>query len=103
MDQIERLLLDESDITNGPRVLRAGGESFDTDFPKAEDFDKRVADDGDVDDTVKVMQQVVQSYNGDCKAIAQTLRRDTVDATCRAIWEFLYYNIQYKNDVKGIE
>ncbi len=59
--------------------------------------------DGEVTDTVELMEKVVWKYLDDTKRIAPLLRRSSTLDTCKAIWEFMYAYIQYKLDKRGLE
>ncbi len=93
----------DHEISSGQRVLKTGGSQFDYLFPKANGEDKIVMKNGEVTDTLKVLERVVWTYLDDTKKIAQVLKRSTTEATLAAIWDFLYYNIQYKLDKEGLE
>lgn len=94
---------DDRDISAGQRVLGSGGWKYNTFFPKPDKADKIVLDDGDVDDTLRIMQELIHRYIGDTRRVADELRKATVEQTVHAIWNFLYYNIQYKLDKAGTE
>lgn len=89
-------------VTSGRRAIRMGKE-YDKYFPKAEARDRVIIRDGEVDDTLQLMEKVVWKYLDDTKAIAQILKRNTTETTCKAIWEFLYHHLQYRLDKKGLE
>ena len=89
-------------ITTGYRPIK-DGKRYDKYFPKPETHDRIIIQDGEVTDTVDLMTRVVWKYIDDTKAIAPVLKGDTTEATCRNIWEFLYHNIQYKLDKRGLE
>jgi hypothetical protein len=59
--------------------------------------------DGDVSDTLELMQRVVWTYRNDTQRLAPLLKRSSLEDTCRAIWEFIYKHIQYRLDKKGLE
>lgn len=89
-------------ITTGYRPIK-DGKKYDKYFPKPETHDRIIIQDGEVTDTVDLMTRVVWKYIDDTKAIAPVLKGDSTEATCRNIWEFLYHNIQYKLDKRGLE
>lgn len=91
------------DISSGQRIIRNDGSQYDVYFPKADAKDKIVFEDGEVEDTIKMIERVVWTYIKDTKKIATILSKGNTEATLRAIWEFLYYNIQYKLDKDGLE
>lgn len=94
-------------ITNGRRVLRPGGEKYDQYFPAAKGRVLSQARRGDVDDTVRRMKQVIASTLPETQRIAQVLKNEAVqkygpahtqDQLLRHVWEFWFYNVQYKLD-----
>ncbi|GAA4457069.1 hypothetical protein [Rurimicrobium arvi] len=91
------------EISSGQRVIREDGARFDFLFPKAAITDKVVSEDGEVKDTLKVIDQVVRTTLSQTAKIASVLKQDTLEDTLRAVWEFLYHNIQYHLDKPGME
>lgn len=91
------------EISSGQRILRTDGARYNQLFPKADAKDTVVMDNGEVADTLKVIEEVVWKFIGDTKEIAQSLKRDRLEDTLKNIWEFLYHNIQYKLDKQGME
>lgn len=91
------------DISSGQRIIRNDGAQYDGYFPKADARDKVVFEDGEVEDTIKMIERVVWTYIKDTKKIAPILKKANTEETLRAIWEFLYNNIQYKLDKDGLE
>ena len=91
-----------AEITSGPRPIR-DGRAFDKYFPKPDDRDRIIIKDGEVQDTVGLMEKVVHKYLVDTTRIAPTFKSDSLESTCKAIWDFIYQNIQYKLDKKGLE
>jgi len=91
------------DISSGQRNIRNDGAQYDVYFPKADAKDKIVFEDGEVEDTIKMIERVVWTYIKDTKKISTILSKGNTEATLSAIWEFLYYNIQYKLDKDGLE
>ncbi len=89
-------------VTSGYRAIKDGSR-YNQYFPKPEERDRVIIEDGEVTDTVELMEKVVWKYLDDTKRIAPLLRRSTTEATCRAIWEFVYGYIQYKLDKRGLE
>lgn len=94
---------DDREISAGQRVLRSDGDQYNRYFGNPKREDKIVFEDGEVDDTLKLMERVIHTYLDDTALIAEHLRRPSVDATITAIWDFLYNNIQYKLDEQGLE
>ena len=91
------------EITSGQRIIKTDGGKYDFLFPKSESKDTIVLEDGEVSDTIKVIEQVVWKYISDTKKAAELLRQPTLEDTLNAIWQFLYYNIQYQLDKAGLE
>jgi hypothetical protein len=91
-----------SPITSGYRPIK-DGKQYDQFFGLAEDRDRVILQDGEVEDTVDLMKKVVWKYIADTKKIAEYLRAQSLKDTCQNIWEFLYNHIQYKLDEKGLE
>lgn len=84
------------------RNIRSGLQ-YDNLFPSANLLDKVKFRDGNVKDTVKLMQQVVYQYLDDTKLIAPKLKGSTLEETCYNVWKFVYSHCQYKLDEKGVE
>ncbi len=93
----------DPEISSGQRVLRTDGAQYNHLFSGADVRDTIVMDNGEVEDTLKVIEAVVWKYINDTKAIAEKLKAGRLEDTLRNIWEFLYYNIQYKLDAQGLE
>ncbi len=91
------------DISSGQRIINTDGSKYDYLFPKAELKDTVWIENGEVEDTVKLIERVVWTYINDTKQIASILKRDKTEETLKAIWDFLYHNIQYKLDQNGLE
>ena len=89
-------------VTSGYRAIKDGSR-YNQYFPKPDERDRVIVEDGEVTDTVELMEKVVWKYLDDTKRIAPLLRRSTTEATCQAIWEFVYGYIQYKLDKRGLE
>ena len=94
--------LNISSVTSGYRPIR-DGEGYDRFFEKAEDKDRVILRDAEVEETVELIKKVVWKYLSDTTRIAPYLKAATVKESCRNIWEFLYHHIQYKLDEKGLE
>lgn len=72
-------------------------------FPPANMQDEIRNKDGNVKDTVKIMQGWVLETLNDTRLIAPKLRGVTLGDTCFKVWDFVYSHLQYKLDEKGIE
>jgi hypothetical protein len=93
----------DHEITSGQRILRSDGTQYDRLLPDADGKDKVFIRDGEVKDTVRLIERVVWTYIDDTKALAAYLKQDTTAKTLEALWNFLYHNIQYKLDEPGLE
>ena len=56
-----------------------------------------------VADTIKLIPQIVQETTWQATKLAAELKADTLEETCRNIWEFVYKHIAYKKDENGKE
>ena len=88
--------------TSGYRSIKDGSR-YNPYFPPPDERDRVIINDGEVTDTVELMEKVVWKYLDDTKRIAPLLRRSSTIDTCKAIWEFMYSYIQYKLDKRGLE
>jgi hypothetical protein len=88
--------------TSSYRPIKSGTE-YDKLFPKPNEQDRIIIEDGNVYQTVDLMQKVVWKYLDDTKRIAKVLKANTIQQTAKNIWDFLYHHIQYKLDKKGLE
>lgn len=75
-----------------------------------DDFFKRtkgrfitVKENAGVDDTIKLMRDVIQSQYSDTIEIAKYLKGENDFESCRNIWNFCFKHIQYKRDDEGFE
>lgn len=84
------------------RRLRSGKE-FDPLFPRPSGRDHEVKRQASVGDTVHFIREQAPKNVWQTKAIAQRLQRNTLEATCRAVWNFVYDHIQYEKDEDKIE
>ncbi len=89
-------------VTSGYRAIKDGSR-YNSYFPPPDERDRVIIKDGEVTDTVELMEKVVWKYLDDTKRIAPLLRRSSTLDTCKAIWEFMYAYIQYKLDKRGLE
>lgn len=92
----------KEDITSGYRIIQ-DGRRYDHLFPQPLNRDRVIIENGSVEDTIELMKKVVWKYIDDTKKIANLLREPQLIKTCNNIWNFLYYNIQYKLDNAGLE
>lgn len=76
------------------------GSQFDSLFPKHEGKKELLKKDGEVDDTIEFMKDIVQTYNYQTKKIADKLSGSSEKETCERIWHFVVDYIKY-NIEKG--
>ncbi|MCX8483149.1 MAG: hypothetical protein ORN50_06170 [Crocinitomicaceae bacterium] len=100
--QLARTISPDIEITSGQRPIR-DGKQYERYFPKPEERDRIIIKDGEVDDTVELMEKVVHKYLTDTYRIAATLKRNSIEATCKSIYDFVYNHVQYKLDKRGLE
>ncbi len=91
-----------AEVRSGIRPIESG-TAWQAMFPTPDRQDRIVLEDGEVSDTVTLMTGVVLKYLDDTARLAPTLRRKSLESTCRAVWDFVYRHIQYKLDKKGVE
>lgn len=103
MQIFDRAYKPDWEISSGQRTIRTDGDKYDFLFPKAEVKDRVVMDNGEVKDTLKVIESVVLESLHETRKLADLLKQTTLEDTLREIWNFLYYNIQYKLDKQGTE
>jgi hypothetical protein len=89
-------------VTSGYRAIKDGSR-YNSYFPPPDERDRVIIKDGEVTDTVELMEKVVWKYLDDTKRIAPLLMRPSTHETCKAIWEFIHNFIQYKLDQRGLE
>jgi hypothetical protein len=89
-------------VTSGYRAIKDGSR-YNSYFPPPDERDSVIIKDGEVTDTVELMEKVVWKYLDDTKRIAPLLMRPSTHETCQAIWEFIHTFIQYKLDQRGLE
>ena len=89
-------------VTSGYRAIKDGSR-YNSYFPPPDERDRVIIKDGEVTDTVELMEKVVWKYLDDTKRIAPLLMRPSTHETCQAIWEFIHTFIQYKLDQRGLE
>ncbi len=89
-------------VTSGFRTIQDGSR-YNPYFPPPEERDRVIINDGEVTDTVELMEKVVWKYLDDTKRLAPLLQKSSTVETCQAIWEFIYSYIQYKLDKPGLE
>lgn len=91
------------EITSGQRVIRSDGAKYDFLFPKAALTEKVINENGEVKDTLLSIVNLVRQSVTHTAKIAEVVKQDTLEKTLKAVWEFLYYNVQYQLDKPGTE
>jgi hypothetical protein len=81
----------------------ADGREYNKYFPEARQQDRQELASADEEDTLALIQKVVNRTTDQTARIAKVLRGRTLEETCRNIFEFVYRHIQYKLDEPGNE
>jgi hypothetical protein len=84
------------------RALRPGHE-FDALIPKSLNRTRVVDKWATTDNTVKLCLETIRKEAASMKPLAERLRGATVEATCRAIWNWVYQHVGYERDTPGYE
>ncbi len=72
---------------------------FDSYFPKPDYSDPLLVVNGNNEMTIdKFIPKMVREFLADTEKIAEHLKQDNIEKTCRAIFDFVYNNIQYTPD-----
>ena len=87
---------------NHKRHIKSGAE-FNHLFPKPFGEEIEIKRNADVSATVEFIPQVVLETLNDTNKISKILKGDTLDETCKNIWDFVYHHIQYAKDKDGVE
>lgn len=87
---------------SGKRKIQSG-KAFEPLFPRPLNVDPFLTNNGTVYDTLEFCAAIVYKTLNDTKRIAQLLQKGTVNATCKAIFDFFYTHYQYRIDQPGIE
>lgn len=90
-------------LTTGQRTLAADGSRFDHLFEDPRRDDLIIIQDGSVEQTVQQMVKLVKKYSYQTAGLAKMLQGSTVEESTRNIWNFIYRNIQYREDKAGVE
>jgi hypothetical protein len=86
-------------VASHKRTIKSGTEYnkyFDTSAIEGKEVELMA--EGDVYDTLKLMQKIVRDTLPQTKKIAQILKGSSTEGTCANVWNFLYTHIQYKKD-----
>lgn len=92
-------------VAKSKRVIKPG-RHYDAYFPKPEKTNPIIKDDGSVIDTVGYCKKIVHSTINDTKKISQIfvpIKNASREATCAAIFKFVYDHIQYEEDKPNVE
>ena len=84
------------------RRIKSGAE-YDKYFPKATGATDIINENASVHDTLDFVKVLVLKTLNDTKQIAQILKRPTLEATCKSVFNFFYQHYQYKLDDYGVE
>ena len=87
---------------NQVRHIKSGHE-FNGYFPIATGIDAVVATSAGLDQTIELIRRIVPETKSDTTGIAKRLKQNSLSATCKAIWDFVYHHIQYRRDKVGVE
>ncbi|MBS1635225.1 MAG: hypothetical protein JST26_04825 [Bacteroidetes bacterium] len=79
------------------------GDAFTKMFPTSLNTDPIINPEGTVYDTIEYCSNIVQKTRKDTTIISQLLKRQTLNETCKAIFDFSYRHIQYEIDKPGVE
>lgn len=78
-------------------------KQFDKYFEKAKMTTFVVKKNAELSDTVKAIKKIIPQYKQQASKIAKVLKGRDLKDTCKNIWNFVYQNIQYKEDKTGTE
>lgn len=92
-----------NETDNGYRQLKPGGDRYNQFFGTANGKVTVNKANATIPDTIAEIKRIVARTTGQTSKIANHLRANSLQDTCRNIWDFLYWNIQYKNDTPGHE
>ena len=84
------------------RNIKSGRE-YDQYFPRSEGQNKILKQNATVYDTLDSIQDIVTGNLKDTERIAKILKKVTTQETCKSIFDFAYWHIQYDKDQEGIE
>ena len=90
-------------LTASHKRVILDGKAFDKYFPKPIATDPILNENGSVYDTVSYCGKIVNTTLDHTKRISALLKRNSLDETCRAIFNFFYKHYQYKMDKDGVE
>lgn len=79
------------------------GKEYEQYFDAPTGTTELINDDASVHDTLDFVKVLVNKTLKDTKKISQVLKRPTLEATCKSIFDFFYTHYQYKLDDLGVE
>ncbi len=79
------------------------GTAYEALFPKADGHNATIRRNANVYNTVAFIPKVVKENAWQTSELSKILKGQTIDATCRNIWQFVYDHIAYKKDADGYE
>src|SRR3954470_5962356 len=79
------------------------GAEYDHLFPRALLTTIVQKKDATVADTIKLIPLIVRETTWQATELAKYLKAETLEQTCKNIWEFVYKHIAYKKDENGKE
>lgn len=86
----------------GRRKIKDGTE-FDYLFPKSKGQFVRIENNATLQDTLELMDRIINSTLSDTSQLATILQAETIKQTCRNIWNFVFQHFQYRHDKRGTE
>jgi hypothetical protein len=85
-------------VATSKRSIKPGNE-FNSYFPKPQFSDPLFTPNGENEMTIdRYIPEIVARYNSDTANIANVLKQSSLEATLKALFEFIYKHIQYKLD-----
>lgn len=90
-------------LSTGKRTLAPDGAKYNYLFEKPVKDDLVIMQDGTVEQTVREMVKMVKKYNYQTTKLAKILQGNSVQESASNIWNFIYKNIQYREDQAGVE
>ncbi|MBX3103030.1 MAG: hypothetical protein KF690_11015 [Bacteroidetes bacterium] len=79
------------------------GAAYESIIPAADMRDTVVKRHGNLPDTVAAMKRIAHQTRSDTAHLAPRLKGRNVEDTCRKLWHFVYWHIQYELDKPGTE
>lgn len=79
------------------------GARYDHLFPTATGRTVGLKESGSLEDTLRLIPEIIRKYQGDTRRLAPLLEGQTLEATLRNLWQFVYRHIGYRRDEAGKE